>query len=806
MGNRQSNLARQFIAGSALVSVAIGGMAMAQSTSGGPAFLEEITVTAQKRSETLQSVPMSIKALTDAELVRSGAQTFSDLAWRIPALSFRSPGPGRQKLTLRGISSASGAPTVSFYLNEAPLAAASSAANTSFQQGNVEPNLFDIDRIEVLRGPQGTLYGASSMGGTVKVVTKAPNLDEVEAKINGQVSTTKEGGENWAANAAINLPLIEGKAALRVTGSLIENDGFIDRVIGDFDHDGRVNGPLPSDVTFPSRTPNPDVPVRRIRDVNTEEVRSIRAALRFDPTDNLSIQPSVFFQRTRQDGKSSYDEVPGLREQRRNFDIPEPYEDEFLLANLTVDYDFGGVSLISSTSYLDRDIHNVEDFTDLMSYFFGYSSNPDDLPAQRRIIATGNLWDLSTPPFPATVQPFPAQSSETVANEDFTQEFRLSSNDDGRLQWIFGLYFKNTKGRAGYNFVIPGYSDAFPAWRTILGGTFGDTFAIVNGRTEYKEYAVFGEATYAFTERLEVKLGARWFDYKNSFDRSAQGLFFGTPVPSIIAGEATDNGINPKVLLSYEYSDDAQVYGTVAKGYRPGAGNAPIPVSRCGDDLARLGLSEAPLSYGPDQLWSYEIGSKSRLFGGRATVNAAVYYIDWTDVQQRIVLPTCGANYIDNAGSAKSRGFELEFDALVTQSLRLSGGVGYTKATFKEGAPFSDVEKGDRLLDAPEWTLNFSGEYMFTVLSAGDAYARASWSYVDSSLDVKGIEKAAYDILDLRVGLALDSWELAVFAHNVLDETAELTKVDTIGQIYPSLTRVATNRPRTIGLSVTKNF
>lgn len=780
--------------------------------------LTEIVVTARKRSEPLQEVPMSINVIGEEQITRRGAQSLQDIAVAVPSLSFRTAGPGRQKLSLRGISSSAGiAPTVSFYVDETPLASISSAANTSFQQANADPNLFDIARIEVLRGPQGTLYGASSLGGTVRLITHEPNLDQFEARLNSELSETHEGDLNWALRGLVNLPLMQDRLALRVTGATIQNDGFIDRLVGNYDATGHINGPLSTDVVLPTRQLPAGARPLRIRDVNNEDIDSARAVLRFEATDSFYLQPSVFWQRTTQDGKTSYDNGPGRLDQRRPFDVPEPYDDELMLSNLTAGYDFSLASLLSTSSYMDRDIDNHEDFTDGMSFFFGYANGPEDLPAQRLLDATGEIWDLTAAPFPASVVPIAAPLSEVVHLQDFTQELRLTSTTQGRFDWIVGAYYKSFRSRAGYGLAVPGYGAAFPAFAIATGGVFNDIFASVQSITDYRELAAFGEIGYAFAAHWKLTLGARWFDYESDFARTTQGLFFGQPFPGTVETRASSTAINPKVVLSYEPRDDVQLYGTAAKGYRPGATNAPVPVGRCDADLAALGLTAAPENYEPDSLWNYEVGVKSQL-SRRLTVNAAAYFIDWSDIQQKIFLPTCGALFTDNAGTARSKGAELDLDALLTDNLRVSAGAAYNEAEFTESVPFAGVRSGDRLTDAPEWTLNATVEYAFARLWGGEQYVRVGWSFVDTSLDTQdltnaltgvrtpGIAKDSFDIADLRIGFTSASWEVAVFVKNVFDERAQFTQVDTLAQLIPSFSRVVTNRPRTVGISATYGF
>lgn len=778
--------------------------------------LQEIVVTARKTSENLQNVPMSVGVISADDIRQSGAQTVQDLLSSIPSLSFTSTGAGRSKLTMRGVSSSAGvAPTVSFQVDEAPLAPVSSGSSTSFQQGIPDPNLFDVNHVEVLRGPQGTLYGASSMGGTVKVVMNEPDPTTTSGKVSSSVSHTQYGGTNYGVNGALNLPLVTDSLALRISASDIYNSGYIDRLIGNYDASGFVYGPAPSDVTLPNRS---GLATKVIPDVNFERVQGIRAALRYQGSDAFYIEPSFFYQETRQGGQNSYDSIPGGLDQRRSEDVAEPFEDHFGLSALTIHYDFGPATLVAATSYVDRQMETVEDFTDLMSYFFGYDNAAGSLPSQRVIASTGELWNLTGPPFPATVMPIAAAVTESVGVKDFTQEVRLASNGASSWKWLGGLYFKRTVSNSDDHFAIPGYSATFPAYNQILGSVFGNTFYSNVLQRTYKEEALFGEATYTLERVWHFTAGVRAFKYSYDFGQTLQGVFTGDPTPTTTTGSASGHGVNPKVVVARDVSENTQAYLSATKGYRPGGTNPPAPVGRCDQDLAALGLTSVPTQFQQDWLWSYELGQKSTLWNNRVTLNTALYFINWHNVQQQVTLPTCGSEFTDNIGTAQSSGVEVDVNALLMRGLRATVGLSFDKAKFTRSVADAGVESGDKLLDAPELTASASVEYSFSLGPSREGYARAGYDYMGDSLDTlrqtdfttgqvtPGIRKGGYGLVNLRLGMTSAGWDVGVYTTNLGDKRPVLTETSTIGQVIPTFYRVVTLQPRTVGLSVTKSF
>lgn len=428
-----------------------------------PPGLSEIVVTAQKRSESLEKVPLSIVAFTGDTLAESGVEDFSDLAARIPSMVLNSAGPGRSSYSIRGIASIGGnAPTTGFYVDETPiLPSGGDGANAT-----IDPDLFDLARVEVLRGPQGTLYGASSMGGTIRLITNQPDAHRTEGAVKLEGSDTQHGGANVRLDAMYNTPLVDDVAALRIVGTYKAFSGFIDREVG-------VWAPNPGVADgFPSYPISPSRPTSVVRDVNTERLYTLRTAVRIAATDALTITPSVWGQRLLMGGPSNYD-VPsgqsgGPLIQARPFDISEGYTDQFVLTNLAVNYDLGWGSLVSNTSYMHR-----------------RESTPDDETEALEIA------------FPQG-QFVPNAYAPVVTTRELTEEIRLAFNPSGSpVTGVVGAYFNNANRHYFVDYRTPNYATLFAntyTTQTLLQGvTLSDVNYSQNGDYAPKQYAVFTE-------------------------------------------------------------------------------------------------------------------------------------------------------------------------------------------------------------------------------------------------------------------------------------------------------------------------
>jgi len=728
------------------------------------AQLEEVIVTASKRVETLQEVPMSISAISGEDITRLGAANFKDLATMVPSLSLRSAGPGRTKLNIRGISAATGvAPTVSFYLDEMPIQTISSGSSTSFQQAIVDPKLYDLERIEVLRGPQGTLYGSSSMGGTVRLITAKPLVGEEEGSVNLDLSDTKEGDFNYVVNGMYNLPTGDN-GALRVVGSYTDREGYMDRV-------DRETG-----KTFDD-------------DVNNEETSTVRATYRYE-FDNAYVQPSVFYQKTEMDGKPNYDGPKDEFEQRRIYDAPEPYDDDFTLLNLTGGYSFDSIDIMASLSNIDRSYDNVEDITDPTIAIFGEASEA-------------------------------VYADEDVSLDDTTFETRVNSNTDNALNWLGGFYYKDSTADAGYRMQRGFDPEISP---------FG--LANTQDKREYEEYAVFGEITYDFGEQFSVIVGGRYLDYDYKQFKEDWGWAFNDgdrDTANTLDLSISDDETNGKLTGIWHFNDAGQIYGTLSNGTRPGGGNRSVPRSEdpadvvgfaCNQDLNALGISGTPDSFKGDEVINYEMGWKTDI-NDSIRFNGAVYMMTWDDIQQVVTTSgTCGVNFTTNLGEAESKGMELEMLAAVTDNFTVSLAAGYTDATFQDDVESAGIESGDNLADVPEWTANITLDYVIPVAN-GEYFAVFNYNYVDETLElpgqsgddisgngiISGNSKPDYEILNLRLGYASsNNWEILVYAENLTDEEAIYSYSDALAFNIGAYDRTVRNRPRTIGTSFTYKF
>jgi len=385
--------------------------ALAQSAAqaaGQGAVVQEIIVTAEKRASTVQKTPISMTAISGQDIAARGAIDFDKLAHDVPGISERTSGPGQTEFEIRGLSSSGGAsPTVGFYLDETPLTAASFTQNGKVV---IDPDLYDVSRVEVLRGPQGTLYGSGSMGGTIKLVTNDPNLEQYQGSADFSVSGTKGGDTpNNTENLMINIPLVEGKLALRVVGSLAYDSGWIDRIVTGVD--GPTSWVQPNLQTRWNVLSTP--PSQIIRDVNSTDEKSVRAMLTFAPDEHLTITPMFMYQHASQDGYSAYDSVPGTLAHYQPFNIPESITDDFKLGSLLVNYRANGFVVTSSTAYWNRSENQFQDASEDLSVALGLPSPYTD---------QGGFG--------------PSVNNELDTSHQFSEEFRVASDNSSKFNWL----------------------------------------------------------------------------------------------------------------------------------------------------------------------------------------------------------------------------------------------------------------------------------------------------------------------------------------------------------------------------------
>ncbi len=741
-------------------------------------MLEEIVVTAEKRESTVQDTAISMSAMSGDALQQQGISDLTGVIQAVPGISVRTSGPGQTELEMRGLSSSGGSsPTVGFYLNDYPLTPPAAALVGKVV---IDPDLFDLNRVEVLRGPQGTLYGSGSMGGTIKLVTQGAKLNSFEGAVDVTAATTSESGFNRGGSFMVNVPLVNDVLAMRIVATDKYTDGWIKRIVESNFPPPTNPGPCGPGWTGCTRgdvtAVTPSLVVPR---VNSERLQGGRAEFLAQPTAALKIEATVMYQKITAGGYSEYDSPPDITNARyQPFNTSEPFSDEFRLYGLTLNDDLGFGQLTSATAYYSRD----------------ESQTPD---VSEQLYSVVGLFGETHPTF------YPIGFTEADATRQFSEEIRLASKGDGPLQWIGGVFYSNFESIFVQNNV-----SAPLAYLSVGGVAANPTGIIYQAHNPYhiKQSAIFGESTYALTDTLKLTAGLRWYRFQSRADEETSGFAAGSgnATPLLNTFEASNTGVNPKLTLAYEQNHELTVYGTIARGFRPGGINQQIPSSLC---------TISPETYGPDTTWNAEVGEKARLLGNRVSVNADVYYIRWTGVQQIINQP-CGYPLTENAGNAASYGPELEISALLTPELTMTLSGTYTHATLTSvNAQLTQADpalvSGLNILNVPKYTETTSLTYLTPVFADYKFMARINNSLVGPVTDIAYTyaNLPAYDLVALRLGLVSDKLSAYLFAENLTDKRAALgINTTAFSWQAPALNRVATNQPRTIGLDLKYKF
>ena len=747
--------------------------------------LEEVIVSSRKLGdERLQDVPQSILAISSKQIQDFAIGGFDDYARLVPGLSFIDQGPGQSKLVLRGVSTGftradqvQDSETSGLYIDETPIA---------INGSNPDFSLFDVERIEVLRGPQGTLYGAGAMSGNVRIITKQPDPSEFAAAIDASFSNTKEGDFNHETQFMANVPLVADALALRVVGYHRFDDGFIDNVAPFEPIVGNYGNVANTDNIIDTPGSN--------ENANWQEVFGGRAALKYFATEKLTATASIIWQKSELGGRFNTNEsavapLP-LRELEQFRVVEERTPDESRILNLTLNYDLGWSDVVLSTSFANRDWTISSDLTRLVDIVFGSLSEAPLLP-------------------PGEFAPI-APITNIASVEDLVQEARLSGSlSNARLSWVGGLFY-STRDRAyrqrlnsqGFEEQVRTVDPSFDL--TDFGAeSLGD----FDTQLDLDQLAVFGELTYDVTDRLELTGGLRWFDVENKSDIVFKGLFQGGIDAEV--NETKESGTNPKLSVAYRFSEDVLAFATASKGFRVGGTNEIIAdTPQCLADLALLGRSEGPDSFDSDSLWNYEVGLKTSLLDSRLTLNATVYHIDWSDIQTTKAL-NCGFSFRENAGDATSDGVELEITAQPTSGLFVSFGGSYVKAQLDGDVPNLGGRDGDSMPYVPELNLNFMTHYSVALSASLEGFVTFSASHVGESFTsfdrAAGFHQPSYEIGNLRFGLQQERWRASIFIDNLWDERAAVFIQPNIFR-FPPGTETNRNRPRTIGLSIGATF
>jgi iron complex outermembrane recepter protein len=745
-----------------LIATVLASSAIAQQADEGT--LQEVVVTATKRAEPLQNVPEAVSAITGEALQAMGADSFTDYARTIPSLAFTDAGAGREKPSIRGLNASVGEDTVGYYIGETPL-------QSVYLGSSPNPALIDIDRIEVLRGPQGTLYGSGSIGGTIKVIPNAPNLSKFEGEIQGSGMVTQGAdgtSPGGSGSLVLNIPVVDGIAAVRGVVWGRDIGGFIDRTYG-------YAGGFGTE-------PHPTGTVGNVPDEHTWGFRGMGL---IQPTEQFSISAMIYTQDQHFDG---FQDITGgatnpdnRLEQNLISNVAEPQDNQLSLYSITVNYNFGPFALVSSTGYSSDTTIAVQEGTSGLQLALG-------VPA------------------------FPNAAYVHAANYNFTQETRLATTERVYgFDAVVGVYRSNSHitelfywDPAQYDAVAAGNNPANPLYAP------GNNLFDLVSRGYERQTAEFGELTYHFNEALRATAGLRHFDIANGTDSFADGLFAGAYSPQYTSLSASAEGIVYKGNVSYDVAKNQLVYAQFTEGFRPGFGNSSLPSFCTG---APLNSQEVQ----PDSIKNYEIGAKTTWLDKRLTFNAALYRINWSKIQQEDLL-ACGFSYDTNFGDAVIKGAEIEMRGQLSN--RMSAGVSgdYISARLQQGDPTLGALAGDQIENVPGWQFALYGMTTFPILLNDDGYARLDYQYTGSSWgNYNRLNDGARDpasenqvtrLLNLKSGMHYGAWEYSVSGTNLLNQIA-IQSVDPNASItfaIPGRPRYVVNRPRTFFLNLAYKF
>ena len=814
------------------ISTAVAGTGVAQAAE---TILEEVIVTATKREESLQDIPMSVTAFTDEKIVLEGFKQIDDYAGQIPGLTVNRREPGGANVIMRGcaVSSVSfgGTSTTSIYLDEQPI---------TVSGFNPDPRLVDISRVEALSGPQGTLFGDAAQCGTLRIITNKPDTSSQSGFVDLTGNTVKSGGQGYDLNGMVNFPLVEDKLALRLVGFYAKEAGFIDNIpaVGLPGPFGPTSGAPYDNSAFVDD------------DVNSVTTAGGRVALRWTPNENWTIDASAIVQNLDVDGLGDVDLAEGPYE---DFDIgeleqirynDEDFSDDWYQLALTVEARLGFADVMATGSYMSRETRYEMDST---AYAFLYAQD---------VGYEASFYDFGQRPH------FSTDDGE-VTTTTFETRMTTPSDSDSRWAGIVGFFYNKTEDHTVFQANGAGLGDgcttayaadcaAYSSTRSsylhyYYYGTFGpeasDNWWTGDYLTETKNTALFGEVSFDVTENFNITVGGRWFEVKQSFFNAngpTVNLASDLPPPPILIcatdaekdnwqengvpvdrfvhtcfndtlADSKDSDFVPKFNGTYTFNDDKLVYFTYSEGFRRGGVNSSKQGTFAeGGDLH---------TYSPDTIKNYEIGFKGTTSDGRFQLNATYYHMVWDDIQIQVNDPDADffSLGIMNLAQAEIDGVEASMSWIPSDNWLITGMLGYNNAELSEDSIDEDLgvhlPKGTRLPLMAEWKTNLEAKYTAPQeIWGGDYWLLGSWAYRSDSLNsLAGLGGTAtlnatrthpsLSTVNLRTGLNWDSWSAQFFITNLFNERVSTLFNDRWIQV-----RSTVNRPRTFGINVRKSF
>jgi len=769
-------------------------------------FAEELTVTAMKREETVHDTPFSVAAATEETLRERGVENIEEVAANVASFSVQNLGPGQSQIAIRGVSSGQIArdqpgvkESVGVYLDESVI---------SMSLFTPDIDLFDMSRVEVLRGSQGTLFGSGSLGGTVRYITNQPELGATRFFGEFAGSTISDGEAGGQAKIGFNVPL-GSTAALRVAGYFDRFAGYMDAV-------------------------QPDLSVKE--DVNSGDRYGVRAAIQIAPNDRLSITPRLLYQKVEMDGWNRIDvynilanpftttrPAVTLGERELFTQIDEPFTDEFLLGDLNISYDFGGVALTSITSYTDRDILVVRDAGALTSSITGGS-----------IGLAENVYTLDSP------------LDDATQAKAWTQELRFSGGDE-RFRWLAGGFYADSKRDYGQNLLVAGFEERTNIRTQGLRAPRNSLF-FSDLSYDLRQWALFGEATLAVGDRLSLTGGLRYYSFDEDKEQIFDGIFAHDDTGRLVVsqpGSTSADGYAPRLIATYKVSEATNLNAQIAKGFRLGGINDPLNVPLCTpQDLVTFGGRE---SWKDETAWNYEIGSKSLIMRDRGSFNVTAFYVDISDLHVSVTAGSCSSRLVFNVPEARSIGGELEFALAPSDNFDFAISAGYNDSELRSTLTSTDpsrippvtvvsgIEKGRRLPSVPKFQMAAAATYQREVGEGFTGYLTGTYTHVGSRFTQVGDEDPgfgvvnllsfapntiggpltqttfrfnpelpAYDLINLRLGVRFSNFDVALFANNVTDERAFLALDRERG--LRARVGYLTNQPRTFGVATRVDF
>ncbi len=757
--------------------------------------LQTVVITGQNRISNLRNKTESVESVSGAQLERNAVPDVTTLLQSVAGVSLKTEGTGQTEIEMRGMTSSGGnTSTTGFYLDDIALSPPAGAQNGKVV---ISPALYDMQGVDVLRGPQGTSYGAGAMGGSVKLITTPPDASGFAGSVQSILSGTKGGGFNHADNLMVNIPLVQDTMALRIIASEAYTSGWIDRIVSDsfpvVTDNGATRGNVaaaPVSASYPNS--------------NAAQEYNLRMNLLWKATPRLTITSGLYYFTSNQDGISAFDSTPGTQTHYQPFDIAEPLTDRMTIGTVTANYAFDTADLTWNTAYWKRRSTQIQD-----------GSEDFNNPQSGATLASNTNINGPQPGYYGAGGTGTVIGTEDDPTRQLSSELRLTSKGDGPLQWTAGAYASDYWSTWNFSGI-----SANPSVYMDLGTNQAATtnqWFVADSPTHSTQFALFGNGTYALDDDWRVEAGARLYHYNYAFSStiSGWGSGFGAATPSATGAiNLSYSGVNPKFGISYKFSDDLTVYGNASRGSRPGGGNALYPTTGAFWSAAYAPFNYTngwPSTYKPDSVWTYEVGQKARFLDHRLTVDLSAYYENWKN-PQLLAYPGDWAFNV-NGNKATIEGADLNVKAMLGGGFVLGLTGGYTHANVSPGEHW-EISPANVMPDVPLFNGNVSLTYRQHLANGYTFTAGVDSAYVDSRYSLSFLypyqstghyaQLPAYVLTNLQTGIeSSHGWAVSLFVNNLANKHASLENMFQETEPSAAFSRTMTNQPLTAGVNLT---